>query len=690
MKRAASLLLVASFLLCASRPSAAAPDADFEQVMREYRAALAGAAPGNWHVLHERFARLRPALRQTPWEARAKGVELDCMAREAKPHLAEMAAIANTPDAPDWLLFAAGKALRKARSPDAPDAFHRLLAEFPRSALVPEALLLLGEDMLASDAEGAAHYLGELTRRFQDAPVAERALYLLALKGPEANRASAQRAYRQHYPEGAYRSTVAHALTKAPNLTIPERLSLAADLLEATEYRVVLRLLKGLSSGAACYMLGRATWRLGDHGEGMALLQRAMERDPSLKGKAFVSLGQMEEKRKDREAAARNYRMAAMEAGPWGLEGLDRLGALSRKVDDEAGASEADRKLLERYPTSEEATEARWRFLWRSHREGRYSEAKQWAAAMGSAILVKVEGPAGLYWLGRLQEREGDRSAAIATYREVLRFKPRSYYGWRSRHRLGVLQDGSKDPAFQVRSVPARVSAADLTGILSGRGSGREGTYMRALSSFPASLRELAYLGQIEPALNHARRVSADANLRAWLALQAGRYSEAIMAADGTDPYLTSPLGFYPQMKQAAEPQGLDPLLLTALVKQESHFDPRARSWVGAMGLAQLMPFTASWVGRKVPGPVQSLIDPLWNLKLGAYYLAWLQHRLDDQPLYAVAAYNAGPNAVKKWRTRFLGVEPDVWVELIPYPETRHYVKKVFANLWSYQELYGF
>ncbi|MNL73592.1 Soluble lytic murein transglycosylase precursor [compost metagenome] len=66
-----------------------------------------------------------------------------------------------------------------------------------------------------------------------------------------------------------------------------------------------------------------------------------------------------------------------------------------------------------------------------------------------------------------------------------------------------------------------------------------------------------------------------------------------------------------------------------------------------------------------------------------------MQKRLSDQPVFAVAAYNAGPNAVKKWIDANGHQDVDVWVELIPYPETRHYVKKVFGNYWTYQALYG-
>jgi soluble lytic murein transglycosylase len=562
-----------------------------------------------------------------------------------------------------------------------------LIEDFPKSPLVGEARMALGELLLPGDPAAAARHLAPLARSGVQEPLAERALFLLGTKGPEPERLSRLREHRTRYPEAANRFAVARTMVELDGLGAAERLDLAGILLEAAEYGPAERMLKGLTSGLATFRRGRAAWRTGDYDRGVALLKKAMTIDPSLKGRALVTLGQLEEKRKRRPQAIAYYRQAALGRGEAGLDAYVRWSALYRKVDDEQNARVVDARLIQAFPHSEEATEARWRFIWRAYQAKRYDEAKLWAKRMGDAVLVKVQGPSGLYWLGRFAEREGNRAEARASYRRVLTKNPRSYYAWRARFRLAALDQGEADPGFSVRPVEVSPRAEDLTPLFEAKPP--KGEFLRQVAAFPAPIKELAYLGQVDPALRYAQRTGASDDLKAWLSLQGGRYSKAIAFSEGNDPYLSYPLGYYPLVKAAAELQGLDPLLLTSLVKQESLFDPQARSWVGAMGLSQLMPDTAAWVGKKVPGPVRGLTDPFWNLKLGAYYLGWVQKRLSDQPVFAVAAYNAGPNAVKKWIDANGQEDVDVWVELIPFPETRHYVKKVFSNYWTYQSLYG-
>ena len=107
-----------------------------------------------------------------------------------------------------------------------------------------------------------------------------------------------------------------------------------------------------------------------------------------------------------------------------------------------------------------------------------------------------------------------------------------------------------------------------------------------------------------------------------------------------------------------------------------------------ATGLAQLMPSTAEWVVKQVPEAAgRPLTDPDANLRLGAWYLAYT-HKSTGDSMHAVAAYNGGPGAVASWKRKF-SPDPDVFVEQIPYPETRDYVKKVFASAWNYARLYG-
>lgn len=653
----------------------------FEAAMQEYRQALAEGAGPDWQTYRDRFEAFKGRLKGRAWERRLSAVLMDCDARAGD------APAALDADAPDWLLLVGAQSLAATDPAEARAAYERLMSAYPKSPLVVEARMALGELLLASDAEAAARHLMPVARLGEDEPLAERALFLLGTKGPEDERLSRLRTHRARYPKAGNRFAVARAMAKLEGLTAGERLDLAGVLLEAAEYGPAERLLKGLTSGLATFRQGRAAWRLGDYDRGVTLLKKAMAIDPSLKGRALVTLGQLEEKRKHRPQAAAYYRQAASDRGEAGLDAYTRWSAMYRRVDDEANARVVDARLINAFPRSEEATEARWRFLWRAYQAGKFAEAKTWAKRMGDAVLVKVQGPSGLYWVGRLAEREGDQQEARESYRKVLAKNPRSYYAWRSRFRLAAMDEGKPDPGFAVRPLEVEPKVEDLTPLFDAKPP--KGEYMRQAAAFPAALRELVYVGQVEPALRHAQRTGASDDLKAWLSLQGGRYSKAITYSEGVDPFLSYPLGYYPLVKAAAEPQGIDPLLLTSLVKQESLFDPQARSWVGAMGLSQLMPFTADWVGKKVPGPVRALTDPFWNLKLGAYYLGWVQKRLLDQPVYAVAAYNAGPNAVKKWIDANGHQDVDVWVELIPYPETRHYVKKVFGNFWTYQMLYG-
>jgi soluble lytic murein transglycosylase len=120
------------------------------------------------------------------------------------------------------------------------------------------------------------------------------------------------------------------------------------------------------------------------------------------------------------------------------------------------------------------------------------------------------------------------------------------------------------------------------------------------------------------------------------------------------------------------------------VAKQESRFTPGVQSVAGAVGLLQLMPTTAAELAG-TPLTTRDLQDPKRNAKLGAQYLRTLLDQWKGEPLATVASYNAGPGAVEGWRTVDRARMPELWVEAIPYPETRLYVKKVLGNAWSYQ-----
>ncbi|MEB3332586.1 MAG: lytic transglycosylase domain-containing protein, partial [Synechococcaceae cyanobacterium] len=141
---------------------------------------------------------------------------------------------------------------------------------------------------------------------------------------------------------------------------------------------------------------------------------------------------------------------------------------------------------------------------------------------------------------------------------------------------------------------------------------------------------------------------------------------------------------FLAELEPAARRDGLALPLLLGIAKQESRFSPAVRSPVGAVGLLQLMPETAAELAGGAIS-TSELENPGRNAELGGRYLAQLLAQWGNDPLLAVASYNAGPGAVQGWLGPRLRQMPELWVEAIPYPETRHYVKKVLGNAWSYQ-----
>jgi soluble lytic murein transglycosylase len=143
------------------------------------------------------------------------------------------------------------------------------------------------------------------------------------------------------------------------------------------------------------------------------------------------------------------------------------------------------------------------------------------------------------------------------------------------------------------------------------------------------------------------------------------------------------PRPLLPLFLEASEQEKVRLELLLAIARQESRFSPGVASPVGALGLLQLMPATAAeMAGEELSA--DDLREPGRNAILGARYLAGLLNFWQGNPWLTVASYNAGPGAAGSWLSPELESDPELWVERIPYPETRLYTKKVLGNLWAY------
>jgi soluble lytic murein transglycosylase len=194
-----------------------------------------------------------------------------------------------------------------------------------------------------------------------------------------------------------------------------------------------------------------------------------------------------------------------------------------------------------------------------------------------------------------------------------------------------------------------------------------------------------------------AIRNSSDRQLlaAAELARQQRWFDRAISTAEKTREQHNFDLRFLtPFREQAsafAREYQVDEAWVYGVIRQESRFIVDARSGAGAMGLMQLMPSTARWIAGKLGlsrFKTSDAHDPETNIKFGAYYLRTLLDSLDNQPVLATAGYNAGPRRAQRWRDD-QPMEAAIYIESIPFTETRGYVKKVMSNAMFYASRFG-
>jgi len=414
--------------------------------------------------------------------------------------------------------------------------------------------------------------------------------------------------------------------------------------------------------------------------------------------RAFAALPDSHENRYWRaRALARSGRLddakAAFEAlgrarDSWGARALFLLGTLYED-DDVKAASERYRKALARAQTPELRIEARWRLAWRAVLEQRWPDAAADLAALAGDTADPLEALRARYWEARALAASGDASgpAKLATLARDWGF---TYYGQQAARRAG---DAEPEPV-----------AANAVGPSEGGDPLPEDALRRPRILLEAGLMDDA--GSEARALAPRARLRADRLALAALLQDAGQFDAAqrlildaygiALAAGPRDGepdlwWAAYPQAFAADVDGAAQRHGVPPELLFAVMREESGFRPRALSVVGARGLVQIMPETGRRLALRLGAASYSpdeLYLPARSLELGAAYLAELLSRFGGSVSSAVASYNAGPEAVERWRAQNGQLDEDAWIESIPYDQTRSYAKRVLRSYAIYQALY--
>lgn len=357
---------------------------------------------------------------------------------------------------------------------------------------------------------------------------------------------------------------------------------------------------------------------------------------------------------------------------------------LSDLATDELRDGDARSTLLtivKRFPRARHAPTALFRAGIIAYVAGNYTTASAELDSLSTLYPSSDDALAATYWAGRAWEHRGDKAKATAHWRSVMAKEGASYYSVLSARRLGVpvLSDSRRNDKYpEVRDIS---EASRRVAILEDVGMDTEA--------------KLEYDHLFNNATTSPDRIVATARALAGgeqsaRSMTLGRRAVTEIGPTPQNYRLMYPVVEREALDASARANGLDPALVAGLIRQESSFNPRATSPVGARGLMQLMPDVGRALAksRRIPNlSADRLYEPALNIQLGTAHLAAL-FRGNREVVQALAAYNAGESRLSRWMKKAGSNDPELFTERIPYVETRDYVRSVVRNRAFYKILY--
>lgn len=374
--------------------------------------------------------------------------------------------------------------------------------------------------------------------------------------------------------------------------------------------------------------------------------------------------------------------------------------------------------LPTRFPDGDRRAEALWRLAFRALRKKDTAKAQTWLLSALAKIPREVgwdqEGRT-LYWLGRLAEQSGEKAAALDYYQKTARTYPLSFYTLLSLNRLrdgfatefeALMGELYGDPAEPAKEPPLSFAPRALYGMP----GFLRGLELLRLGLGVSARREFSAVGIVVPQTKEAL-VGQDKNdtqtellwLAAVLYERAGDFHRSHfiprhILTDWQKHYpkgswraywlLGYPRGYEDLLTAAAQQNGVPDALQFAIVREESAFDPLTESFANAIGLTQMIPPTAKRFSNGLPYDRQALRDPTINVAIGSRFLGFLWQTMNQHPSLSISGYNAGEGSVFRWLRNYADLkEIDLFIEAIPYDETRGYTKRVLSSYLTYRWL---
>lgn len=382
------------------------------------------------------------------------------------------------------------------------------------------------------------------------------------------------------------------------------------------------------------------------------------------------------------------------------------FGALSSlELGDEAHFTDALASMPDDYPDGDMLPEGCFRLALRRMDKRDFQSAERPLTRAVERLPELEQGRGGdfagreRYFLARVQIETGERERGLLGYERLIRELPLGYYVRAAYTALAAADSARAARVLEESALTARREPPSIR-----QPPPEQPGFRRAL--------ELASVGELDWVRAELAALSAESAApellfnAAVLYAKAGAVklsSDAARAVMGRMPprwpagdwleawKLSYPRPYVEIVSEHAKKNALSPSLVYAIMREESAFDPEAESPADAYGLMQLILPTAREMAKPLGLPHDriSLKRPSVNIPLGARVLSKYREKFPEDPLLAIAAYNAGPGAAQRWRKERPGASFDLWVELIPYVETRRYIKRVLGSAAVYAIVYG-
>lgn len=333
--------------------------------------------------------------------------------------------------------------------------------------------------------------------------------------------------------------------------------------------------------------------------------------------------------------------------------------------------------LFYEYPEGQFAAEALANIFYDKVKSQKYFMAKRIGQKHLSKYPNSNSAPKVMFWLARVANRTKNYEESRIYYKTLLKQYPDDYYAYRAFMNLNRFK------RFQLLDLDQKPIEFPYKNLGYG------------LITELAKVKDYGLIDQL---------CKDNDFIQSWLDYLQGDFTtSARLARDAMEklPYkpdrldprwrLVYPIHYYSDIEQSAKIRRNDPVLILSIIREESYFNPKAKSAAGARGLMQLMPESAREAsnisGISLPN-MNLLFDPYINIRLGNIYYARLKRALSSKDFLAVMAYNGGIGSVSRWKGDLNYLDADEFIEQIPYFETQNYLKKVYRTYWNYLRVY--